>query len=43
MLFVMNLYSGSQSTDVSVYDPNGNIIFSDLLTLAPMEVKTINI
>lgn len=43
MLFAMNLYSGAQSTELTVYDREGVLCYTEALRLSPMEVRTINL
>ena len=43
MLFVMNLYSGAQSTTVTVYDRSGGLCAEETLSLGAMEVKTLDL
>lgn len=41
LAMVMNLYSGRQSTDITVYGTDGSILRKEHLDLAPMEVRVI--
>lgn len=40
-VMVMNLYSSPQSTDVTVYDKDGNVKYTKTVDMKPMEIVTI--